>query len=135
MTVCHTDMHFKNPVNINYIITYLLTPWSRVLFEKLTGLQLIKKFLALYGARKFITLFTSARHLSLFRATSIQSPPPPTSRRSILILSSHLHLGLPNGLFPSGFPLEPCAHLSPPPYAPHARPSHSSRFYHPHNIG
>ena len=29
---------------------------------------------------------------------------PPTSWRSILILSSHLSLGLPNGLFPSGFP-------------------------------
>jgi hypothetical protein len=27
----------------------------------------------------------------------------PTSDRSILILSSHLHLGLPSGLFPSGF--------------------------------
>ena len=30
--------------------------------------------------------------------------PPPTSWRSILILSSHLRLGLPIGLFPSGFP-------------------------------
>jgi len=27
--------------------TYLLTPWCRVLLEKLTGLQLVKKFPAL----------------------------------------------------------------------------------------
>ena len=37
--------------------------------------------------------------------TAMQSiPPHPTSWRSILILSSHLRLGLPSGLFPSGFP-------------------------------
>ena len=68
-------------------------------------LQLIKKFPAFYGTRKFITVLTSARHLSLSWANSIQSPQPlPTSWRSILILSSHLRLGLANGLFPSGFP-------------------------------
>jgi len=86
-------------------ITYLLTPWSRVHLEKLTGLQVVKKFPAFYGSRRFITALTSARHLSLFRASSIQSTHPhPTSRRSILILFSHLRLGLPSGLLPSGFP-------------------------------
>jgi len=33
--------------------------------------------------------------------------PRHTSWKSILILSTHLRLGLPNGLFPSGFPTEP----------------------------
>ena len=74
-----------------YLLTFLLTPWSRVLLEKLTGLQLVKKFPAFYGTRKFITAFTSARHLSLSGASSIQSIPlHPTSWRSILILSCHL---------------------------------------------
>jgi len=48
-----------------YLLTYLLTPWSRVLLEKLTGFQLVKKFLAFYGNRRFITAIKSARNLSL----------------------------------------------------------------------
>ena len=84
---------------------YLLTPRCRVLLEKLTGLQLVKKFPAFHGTRKFITALTSVRHLSLSRASPIQSIyPHPTSWRSILILSTHLRLSLPSGLFPSGFP-------------------------------
>jgi hypothetical protein len=43
----------------------LLTAWSRVLLEKLTGFQLVKKFPPFYGTRRFITAVTSARHLSL----------------------------------------------------------------------
>ena len=43
----------------------LLTPWCRVLLEKLTGLQLVKKFPAFHGTRRFITALTSVRHLSL----------------------------------------------------------------------
>ena len=40
--------------------TYLLTLWCRVLLEKLTGLQLVKKFPAFYGTQRFITAFTSS---------------------------------------------------------------------------
>jgi hypothetical protein len=47
-----------------YIHTYLLTARNRVLFEKLTGLQQVKKFPAFYGTRRFITEFTITRHLS-----------------------------------------------------------------------
>ena len=84
---------------------YSLTPWCRVLLEQLTGLQLVKKFPAFHGTRRFITALTCVRHLSLSWASPIQSIySHPTSCRSILILSTHLRLGLPGGLFPSGFP-------------------------------
>ena len=86
-------------------LTYLLTPWSRVPLENLTGSQLVKIFSIFCGTRRFITAFTSARHLSLPWASSIQSMPPyPTSWRSILILLSDLRLSPPSGLLPSGFP-------------------------------
>ena len=76
---------------------YLLTPWCRVLPEQLTGLQLVKKFPAFHGTRRFITALTSVRHLSLSWGSPIQSTcPHPTSWRSILILSTHLRLGLPS---------------------------------------
>ena len=91
--------------NSSYLLTYLLNPWSRVFLGKLTGSAASQEITRIFGTRRFITVLTSARHLSLSWANSIQSPqPPPTSWRSILILSSHLRLGLPNGLYPSGFP-------------------------------
>ena len=103
------------PINV-CSCTYLLIPWCRVLLEKLTGLQLVKKFPAFYGTCKFITALTSFRHLSLSWASPIQSThPQPTSWRSILILSTHLCLGLPSGHFSSGFPTRTlCAPLSSP---------------------
>ena len=90
---------------MQYLLTYLLTPWCRVLLAKLTGLQLVKKFPTFHGTRRFITALSSVRHLSLYWTSPIQSIyPHPTSWRSILILSTHLRLGLHSGLSPSGFP-------------------------------
>ena len=67
------------PGEHSYIAIYLLAPWCRVL-EKLTGLQLVKKFPAFHGTRRFITALTSVRHLSLSWTSPIQSiyphPPP-----------------------------------------------------------
>jgi hypothetical protein len=81
-------IHWSYPkVHWNYpsLLTYLLTPWSTVLLEKLTGLQLVKKLPAFYGTRRFITVVTSARHLPLSWASSNQSIPPPllTTKRRI----------------------------------------------------
>ena len=85
-------------------INYLLTPWCRVLLENVTGLQLVKKFPAFHGARRFITALTSVRQLLLSWASPIESIyPHPTSWTSVL-LSTHLRLVLPSGLFPSSFP-------------------------------
>ena len=73
---------------------------------------------------------------SLSWASPIQSIyPHPISWRSTLILSTHLRLGLPSCLFPSGFPHQDPIQY---PLLTHTRhmpsPSHSSRFYHPHNV-
>jgi len=101
-----------------YLLPYLLTPWYRVLLEKLTGLQLVKKFPAFHGTQRCITALTSVRHLSLSWASQIQSIyPHPTSWRSILILFTRLRLGLPSGPLPSGFPNKTLYTPSPHPYA------------------
>ena len=44
---------------------YLLTPWSRVHLEKLTGSAASQEIPRIFGTRRFITVLTSARHLSL----------------------------------------------------------------------
>jgi len=48
-------MHGPANVKITYLLIYWLIPWIRVLLEKQTGSQLVKKFTAFFGTRKLIT--------------------------------------------------------------------------------
>jgi hypothetical protein len=78
-----------------FVLIYLLPPASLWAWDRLSLLQewVPEIFLGLMGSRR----------VSLKRARPIQSTSPhPTSPRSILILSTHLRLGLPSGLFLSG---------------------------------
>jgi len=121
---------------LTYLLTYSLTPWCRVLHEQLTGLQLVKKFPAFHGTRRFITALTSVRHLSILGQLN-----------PVHIPTSHLLEIHPNIIHPSTprspqwsfslrFPHQDPIHS---PLLTHTRhmhsPSHSSRFYHPHDIG
>jgi len=45
----HEKMEFVVLLQVDYLHTYSLTPWSRILLEKLTGPWLVKKFPAFYG--------------------------------------------------------------------------------------
>jgi hypothetical protein len=53
----------------------LITPWSRILSERLACPKLFKKFPALYETRKFIAAFTRTRQI--FVSHQIVSVCPP----------------------------------------------------------
>ena len=113
----------KQPIMRSSILTCLLNPRSRVLLQKLTGSQLVKKSPAFYRTWSSLPYSQVPAICPLSWASSTQSiPPHPTSPRSILILSSHLCLGLPSGHYPSGFPSKTQYTPLLSPYAPHAPP-------------
>jgi hypothetical protein len=82
-----------------------LIPWCSVLLEKPPIAQLLTNFSILYGIRRFVTVFT--------RLDPILSPfnrihtTPSYLPKINLTLFSHLRLGLPSSLSPSGFPQNP----------------------------
>ena len=93
---CASFLSVLNSPILLHLLPYLLTPYSIILFEKLTGSQLVKKFPTFYGTRMFNTAFTSARHLSAMKKLDAVHTPTFHFLKihlNILILSSHLLLG------------------------------------------
>jgi len=76
-TQCHSKLrqtrvhHISSALPVQYnsmyrnIFTYLLSPWSTVLLQKLTGFAASQENPHIFGTQRFITVLTGARHLSL----------------------------------------------------------------------
>jgi hypothetical protein len=50
---------------------------NKVFIPKLTVLQLVKKYFALYGTGMFITIYTTTRHLKFVNPVYAPHPTPP----------------------------------------------------------
>ena len=112
----------KLAVFVQYLFTYLHTPWSRVLLEKLTGFQMAKKFPASCGTRRLIP------HSQVPATYPILSKIDPVSTLTFHYLKIHLNIivpstpGSPRWSLSLSFPPKFCIRLSSLPYALHAQP-------------
>ena len=128
-----------NMVLLTYWLTYLLThsmhqspSWEVNQFSVIQEIPRILRNLKVHHRiHKCLPTVPILSQINL-----VHAPPHSTSWRSILILSSHLRLGLPSGLFPSCYPPKSStpllSHISAPCPSP---PYLFSRFYFPNNIG
>ena len=118
------------------VLTYLLTPWSRGLLEKITSFQLDKKF------PHFMEPEGSLPHSQVPATCSYTERPRSSPYPHTHILKIQLYIILPpKPGYPKWSPSLRPPHQNPV-YAsslPNTRhmphPSHSSRLYHPNNIG
>ena len=122
---------------LTYLITYLLTPWSRVLLERLTG----------FAANQEIPriLWNPKVHYRTHKRpppVPILSQPHPVPTTPSHFLKIHRNIILPSTFWSPQWSLSlrfshqnlvhtsPFLHTCQMPCS-----SHSSRFYHPHSIG
>ena len=116
--------------------TYLLTPWSRVLLEKLTGFAANQEIPRILWNPK--VHYRTHKRPAPVPILSQLHPVPTTPSHFLKI---HLNITLPSTSWSPqwslslSFPHQNLVHTSPFLHTCHMPcPSHSSRFYHPHNI-
>ena len=99
----------NNPLDVQWFCmgctTYLLSPWSRVILEKLTGFAANQEIPHILCNPK--VHYRTHKRPPPVPILSQLHPVPTTSSQFLKIrlnIILHLRLGLPNGLFPWGFP-------------------------------
>ena len=129
ITMAATNIHL-----LTYLLIYLLTPYSKVLLEKLSGSQLSNSTCILWNPKVLYHIHKCPPPAPILSQIIPCYPPNPQFLKTIVILSSHLSLSPPSGLFPLGFPTTNHVCTSPHPHTCYMpRPCHSSRFVHPNN--
>ena len=85
--------------NRHYLLTYLLTYFMEQSLEKQIGSHLLRNSCILRNSKVHYSVYRCPPPVPILSRINQSTPHPhPASWRSILILSSHLHLGLPSGL-------------------------------------
>ena len=120
-----------------YLLTHLLTPWSRVLLEKLTGFAANQEIPRILWNPK-VHYRTHKRQPPVPILSQLHPIPKTPShflkiQLNIILLSTSWS---PQWSLSVRFPHQNLVHTSPFPHTCNMScPSQSSRFYHPHNIG
>ena len=112
---------------LTYLLTYIHTPWNRVLLEKLTGFAATQEIpRILWNPKVHYRTFKRPPPVPILsQLHPIPTTPPHFLKIQINIIlpstswSPQWSLSLS---LPQVSPPKPCAHLSLPPYVPHATP-------------